>query len=194
MCRSRTLRHAQGGIEPATLRLPDNSSYLLSHDLALVSLQGKDLHRPSPCLTLLFPFIISSLFSLSRSLCSSGKQSIAIDDCTFHQCVRLSKFDSERSISFIPPDGEYELMRCVCVRVCVCVCVRVRVRVRPSLCVTVRGLTRACRPAAGTARRRTSSSPSGSFRWSGRSAAPNWRSKWSSSPTSNPHCWRKRLR
>ena len=42
----------------------------------------------------------------------SGKQSIAIDDCTFHQCVRLSKFDSERSISFIPPDGEFELMRC----------------------------------------------------------------------------------
>ncbi|KAA0714735.1 AP-2 complex subunit mu-B [Triplophysa tibetana] len=42
---------------------------------------------------------------------SSGKQSIAIDDCTFHQCVRLSKFDSERSISFIPPDGDYELMR-----------------------------------------------------------------------------------
>ncbi|XP_032887655.1 AP-2 complex subunit mu isoform X1 [Amblyraja radiata] len=41
----------------------------------------------------------------------SGKQSIAIDDCTFHQCVRLSKFESERSISFIPPDGEYELMR-----------------------------------------------------------------------------------
>ncbi|CAO2631296.1 AP-2 complex subunit mu [Lemmus lemmus] len=40
-----------------------------------------------------------------------GKQSIAIDDCTFHQCVRLSKFDSERSISFIPPDGEFELMR-----------------------------------------------------------------------------------
>ncbi|XP_038575437.1 AP-2 complex subunit mu-B-like [Micropterus salmoides] len=37
--------------------------------------------------------------------------SIAIDDCTFHQCVRLSKFDSERSISFIPPDGDYELMR-----------------------------------------------------------------------------------
>ena len=42
----------------------------------------------------------------------SGKQSTTIDDCTFHQCVRLSKFDSERSISFIPPDGEFELMRC----------------------------------------------------------------------------------
>uniref|UniRef100_A0A3B3SZ57 Adaptor related protein complex 2 subunit mu 1 n=1 Tax=Paramormyrops kingsleyae TaxID=1676925 RepID=A0A3B3SZ57_9TELE len=42
---------------------------------------------------------------------ATDDQSIAIDDCTFHQCVRLSKFDSERSISFIPPDGEYELMR-----------------------------------------------------------------------------------
>lgn len=49
---------------------------------------------------------------LSSASVYSGKQSIAIDDCTFHQCVRLSKFDSERSISFIPPDGEFELMRC----------------------------------------------------------------------------------
>ena len=29
----------------------------------------------------------------------------------FFQCVRLSKFESDRAISFIPPDGEYELMR-----------------------------------------------------------------------------------
>ena len=28
---SRTLRHAQDGIKPATLRLPDDSSYLLSY-------------------------------------------------------------------------------------------------------------------------------------------------------------------
>ncbi|XP_033641905.1 AP-2 complex subunit mu [Asterias rubens] len=42
---------------------------------------------------------------------SKTKSSIAIDDCTFHQCVKLSKFESERSISFIPPDGEFELMK-----------------------------------------------------------------------------------
>ncbi len=28
----------------------------------------------------------------------------------FHQCVRLSRFENERTISFIPPDGESELM------------------------------------------------------------------------------------
>lgn len=36
---------------------------------------------------------------------------IAIDDLTFHQCVKLTKFDSERAISFVPPDGEFELMK-----------------------------------------------------------------------------------
>lgn len=39
------------------------------------------------------------------------KSSIAIDDCQFHQCVKLSKFETEHAISFIPPDGEHELMR-----------------------------------------------------------------------------------
>ncbi|CAK9291885.1 unnamed protein product [Gordionus sp. m RMFG-2023] len=42
---------------------------------------------------------------------SSNKTAIAIDDCQFHQCVKLTKFETEHSISFIPPDGEFELMR-----------------------------------------------------------------------------------
>lgn len=42
----------------------------------------------------------------------SGKE-IEIDDVTFHQCVKLGKFDSDRTISFVPPDGEFELMRFV---------------------------------------------------------------------------------
>ncbi|CAG8458132.1 12415_t:CDS:2 [Ambispora leptoticha] len=36
---------------------------------------------------------------------------VEIDDCQFHQCVKLGKFGSDRIISFIPPDGEFELMR-----------------------------------------------------------------------------------
>lgn len=35
---------------------------------------------------------------------------VELDDCRFHQCVRLETFDSDRTISFIPPDGEFELM------------------------------------------------------------------------------------
>jgi AP-2 complex subunit mu-1 len=40
-----------------------------------------------------------------------GGKEIEIDDTTFHQCVKLGKFDSDRTISFVPPDGEFELMR-----------------------------------------------------------------------------------
>lgn len=35
---------------------------------------------------------------------------ITIDDIKFHQCVKLPKFDKERAITFIPPDGSFELM------------------------------------------------------------------------------------
>lgn len=41
----------------------------------------------------------------------AGKPVVVIDDCQFHQCVKLSKFETEHSISFIPPDGEFELMK-----------------------------------------------------------------------------------
>ena len=41
----------------------------------------------------------------------SKTNAIEIDDCSFHPCVRLGKFDSDRTISFVPPDGEFELMK-----------------------------------------------------------------------------------
>ncbi|KAI6175795.1 Adaptor complexe medium subunit family protein [Aphelenchoides bicaudatus] len=39
-----------------------------------------------------------------------GGKSVELEDVKFHQCVRLSRFESERTISFIPPDGDFELM------------------------------------------------------------------------------------
>lgn len=42
-----------------------------------------------------------------------GGDAVELDDCRFHQCVRLTEFDSSRTISFIPPDGEFELMKFV---------------------------------------------------------------------------------
>ncbi|RHY05737.1 hypothetical protein DYB36_005945 [Aphanomyces astaci] len=41
----------------------------------------------------------------------TGMPECKIDDCTFHRCVRLGKFDADRTITFIPPDGEFELMK-----------------------------------------------------------------------------------
>ena len=39
----------------------------------------------------------------------AGK-SVELEDVKFHQCVRLARFENDRTISFIPPDGEYDLM------------------------------------------------------------------------------------
>merc|ERR1719412_1017852 len=35
---------------------------------------------------------------------------VEMEDIKFHQCVRLARFENDRTISFIPPDGEFELM------------------------------------------------------------------------------------
>lgn len=48
----------------------------------------------------------------AAALAANSKNSgVEIDDCTFHRCVKLGKFDTERTITFIPPDGEFELMK-----------------------------------------------------------------------------------
>jgi AP-1 complex subunit mu len=44
----------------------------------------------------------------------TGKQTksklVELEDIKFHQCVRLNKFETDRLITFIPPDGEFDLM------------------------------------------------------------------------------------
>ncbi|THG14374.1 hypothetical protein TEA_027790 [Camellia sinensis var. sinensis] len=39
----------------------------------------------------------------------SGK-TIELDDVTFHKCVNLTRFNSKKTVSFVPPDSEFELM------------------------------------------------------------------------------------
>lgn len=44
-----------------------------------------------------------------RNMANAG--AVKLEDCQFHQCVKLDDFDNDRIISFVPPDGEFELMR-----------------------------------------------------------------------------------
>jgi AP-3 complex subunit mu len=34
-----------------------------------------------------------------------------IDDCSFHPCVRYGRFERDQVVSFVPPDGNFELMK-----------------------------------------------------------------------------------
>lgn len=44
------------------------------------------------------------------SLIGTRSKAVELEDVKFHQCVRLSRFENDRTISFVPPDGEFELM------------------------------------------------------------------------------------
>jgi len=37
-------------------------------------------------------------------------KAVDLEDIKFHQCVRLTRFENDRTISFIPPDGNFDLM------------------------------------------------------------------------------------
>lgn len=65
----------------------------------------------------------SRLLSTSVNLChppvqvlfeaqgrSSRQKAVDLEDIKFHQCVRLARFENDRTISFIPPDGAFDLM------------------------------------------------------------------------------------
>mmetsp|Transcript_29826 Transcript_29826/g.26374 ORF Transcript_29826/g.26374 Transcript_29826/m.26374 type:complete len:464 (-) Transcript_29826:70-1461(-) len=42
---------------------------------------------------------------------TNSSKYISLNDIKLHRCVRLGQFDEDRSIHFVPPDGEFELMR-----------------------------------------------------------------------------------
>lgn len=49
-------------------------------------------------------------FDINKTATTTAKKTVDIQDIKFHQCVRLAKFENDRSISFIPPDGEFDLI------------------------------------------------------------------------------------
>ena len=76
------------------------------------------------CLTILLPFL--ALHARPPAPCTpypcsgpvlveaqgrTGRQkAVDLEDMKFHQCVRLASFERDRTISFIPPDGAFDLM------------------------------------------------------------------------------------
>merc|ERR1712150_282978 len=47
---------------------------------------------------------------MDRRARGRSEKSVEMEDIRFHQCVRMARFEQDRTISFIPPDGEFDLM------------------------------------------------------------------------------------
>lgn len=48
---------------------------------------------------------LSGLPDLSLSFVDAD----VIDDCAFHPCVRYNRYEKDRTVSFVPPDGQFEV-------------------------------------------------------------------------------------
>ncbi|MBA0763715.1 hypothetical protein Gotri_013137, partial [Gossypium trilobum] len=54
-----------------------------------------------------------SFVSVSYNAIFCSGKTIKLDNVTFHQYVNLTRFKSEKTVSFVPPDGDFELMKFV---------------------------------------------------------------------------------
>lgn len=54
-------------------------------------------------------------FTNKKAIPKAAAGRVMLEDCKFHQCVSLDKFNQDRVIKFVPPDGSMELMK-YCVR------------------------------------------------------------------------------
>ena len=41
---------------------------------------------------------------------TTGQDAVMLDDCNFHESVSLDRFDTERTLELVPPDGEFAVM------------------------------------------------------------------------------------
>lgn len=56
------------------------------------------------------PTVELGLNDKNESQYGIGQIDITLDDVKFHRCVNMQEYESKRSIVFIPPDGEFDLM------------------------------------------------------------------------------------
>lgn len=64
--------------------------------------------REHPSLTLPLPIHANSINCAPLQLIFANPA--IIEDCSFHPCVRYARFEREQVVSFVPPDGAFQLM------------------------------------------------------------------------------------
>jgi len=110
--RSEGIKHKKNEIfldvvEKLNLLVGANGSVLHSEVLGAVKMKSFLSGMPELKLGLNDKLMFEATGRVSQA--RTGK-SVELEDIKFHQCVRLARFENDRTISFIPPDGEFDLM------------------------------------------------------------------------------------
>eukprot|EP01083_Nonionella_stella_P034064 93253_1 len=83
----------------------NSSGYALSSSID-GSIQMKSYLAGNPELRL----ALNEDLVIGKSNASGNYGLVVLDDCNFHECVRLDEFDSTRTLSLFPPDGEFSVL------------------------------------------------------------------------------------
>lgn len=99
-------------IESVNLLMGSSDTVLSSEILGVVKMRCDLSGMPELKLGLNDKILFESSISENTNNTNSGTKGrvVEMEDIKFHQCVRLTQFEHDRTISFIPPDGEFELM------------------------------------------------------------------------------------
>lgn len=46
-----------------------------------------------------------------KAIPNAAAKSVPLQDCQFHQCVQLARYETDHVIRFVPPDGSFQLMK-----------------------------------------------------------------------------------
>jgi AP-1 complex subunit mu len=92
-------------VESLNLLVASNGTVLRSEILGVVKMKSFLSGMPELKLGLNDKVLLES-----RGRSTRGRKAVDMEDVRFHQCVRLSRFENDRTISFVPPDGEFDLM------------------------------------------------------------------------------------
>jgi AP-1 complex subunit mu len=96
-------------VESINLLVASNGTLLRSEIVGAVKMRSYLSGMPELRLGLNDRVQFEGRSGTTNASAKSGK-TIEMEDVNFHQCVKLSRFESDRTISFVPPDGEFELM------------------------------------------------------------------------------------
>ena len=93
-------------IESINMLITANGQVLNSEILGEIKIKSHLSGMPD----LRFGLNDKGIFTGNNDATTDSGKNIEMEDIKFHQCVRLSKFENEKLITFIPPDGEFTLM------------------------------------------------------------------------------------
>jgi AP-1 complex subunit mu len=97
-------------VEKLNLLVAANGTVLFSEILGSVKMRSYLSGMPELKLGLNDKALLDAQGRGGAGGAAAAKKGVEMEDIKFHQCVRLTRFESDRTISFIPPDGDFELM------------------------------------------------------------------------------------